>query len=92
MSIYPLAEAVSKLCECQLIKAAVRTQGVVVRPPFLNDPSCCSQRGELVLRQGTRRIGDHLSFRRAILLRFARRDVMLIDPGVLAPGENGVIG
>ncbi len=28
----------------------------------------------------------------AVLLRLARRDLMPLDPGVLAPGEDGVTG
>lgn len=33
-----------------------------------------------------------MRFHKAVLLRLARRDVMPLDPGIPAPGEDGVTG
>ena len=88
----PLAGAVRKLGGCQPAKAAVRTHGVVVRPPGLDDPSRRSQRGEQVLVQALVAQATIKALDEAVLLRLARSDVVPLDPGVLAPGEDGVTG
>ena len=88
----PLVGALRKLGGCQPAKTAVRTHGVVVRPPCLDDPSRRSQRGEQVLVQALVAQATIKAFDKAVLLRLARRDVMPLDPGVLAPGEDGVTG
>jgi hypothetical protein len=88
----PLAGAVRKLGACQPAKAVVRTQGTVVRPPCLDDPSCCSQRWEQMLVQTFVAQATIKAFNEAILLRLARRDVMLLAPYVLAPRQHSVTG
>lgn len=42
----PLAWAVGKLGGRHAAEAAVRTYGVVIRPPCFDNPSGCSERGE----------------------------------------------
>jgi hypothetical protein len=88
----PLAGAVRKLGGCQPAKAAVRTHGVVVRPPCLDDPSGRSERWEQVLVQALVAQATIKAFDEAVLLRFARRDVVPLNPGVLALGKDGVTG
>jgi len=88
----PLAGAVGNIGGCQPAKAAVRTHGVVVRPPYLDDPSRRSQRWEQVLVQALVAQATIERFYKAVLLRLAQRDVMPLDPGVLAPGEDGMTG
>jgi hypothetical protein len=66
--------------------------GIVVRPPCLDDPSCCSQRWEQVLVQALVAQATIKALNEAVLLRLPRRDVMLLDPYVLAPRKHGVIG
>ena len=88
----PVAGAVRKLSGCQPAKAAVRTDGVVVGPPCLDDPSCCSQRWEQVFVQALVAQATIERFHKAILLRLAGRDVMPLDAGILAPGEHGMTG
>jgi len=83
----PLAGAARKLGGCQSAKAAVRTHGVVVRPPCLDDPSCCCQRWEKVLVQALVAQATIKAFDEAVLLRLARRDVLPLDPSVLAPAQ-----
>ena len=68
----------------------MRTHGVVVRPPCLDDPSRRSERGEQVLVQALVAQATIERFHEAVLLRLARRSVMPLDAGVLAPGEDGV--
>ena len=88
----PLAGAVRKLGGCQPAKAAVRTHGVVVRPPCLDDPSRRGQRGEQVFVQTLVAQATIKAFDEAVLLRLARRDVMPLDARVLALGKDGVTG
>lgn len=88
----PLAGAVCKLSGCQPAKTAVRTHGVVVRPPCFNDPSRRSQRWEQVLVQALVAQATIKAFDEAVLLRLAGREVMPLDPGVLALGKDGVTG
>jgi len=88
----PVAGAVRKLGGCHAAKAAVRTHGVVVRPPCLNDPSRRNQRGEQVLVQAFVTQATIERFHEAVLLRLARSDVLPFDAGVLAPGQNGMTG
>jgi putative transposase len=52
----PLAGAVRKLGGCQPAKTAVRTHGVIVRPPCLDDPSRRSQRAWIEPSVGS--VGD----------------------------------
>jgi len=88
----PLAGAAHKLGGCQSANAAMRTRGVVVRPPCLDDPSCCCQRWKQVLVQALVAQATIKAFDEAVLLRLARRDVMPLDPSILAPGQDGVTG
>ncbi len=96
----PLAGAGRKLGGCQPAKAAVRTHGVVVRLPRLDDPSRRRQRGEQVLVQAFVAQATIERFYEAVLLgpfdfaqeSLAGRDVLPLDPGVLSPGEYGVSG
>ena len=88
----PLAGAVRKVGGCQPAKAAVRTHGVVVRPPCLDDPSRRSQRREQVLVQALVPQATIKAFDEAVLLRLTGRDVMPLDPVVLALGKDGVTG
>lgn len=70
----------------------MRTHSVVVRSACLDDPSGRSQRREQVLVQALVPQATIEAFDEPLLLRLTRRDVMLLDPGVLAPGEDGVTG
>ncbi len=70
----------------------MRTQGIVVRPPCLDNPSCCSQRWEQVLVQTLVAQATIKAFNEAVLLRLARRDVVPLDLCVLAPRQHGVTG
>ena len=88
----PLAGAVRKLGGCYPAKTAVRTHGVVVRPPCLDDPSRRSQRGEQVFVQTLVAQATIERFYKAILLRLPRGNVVPLDAGVLTPGEDGVTG
>ena len=88
----PLAGAVRKLGGCQSAKAAVRTHGVVVRPPCLDDQSCCSQRWEQVLVQTLVAQETIKALNEAVLLRLSGCDVVPRDPSILAPGKEGAIG
>ncbi len=88
----PVAWAVGKLGGCHAAKAAVRTHGVVVGPPCLNDPSRRSQRAEQVLVQTLVAQAAIERFHEAVLLRLAGRNVMPLNAGVLAPGEHGMTG
>ena len=88
----PLAGAVRKLGGCQPAKAAVRTHGVVVRPPCLDDPSRRRQRLEQVLVQALVAQATIKAFDEAVLLRLSRCDVVPLDAGVLAPDKDGVTG
>ncbi len=64
-----LPGAVHKFSGRQHAKAAVRTHGIVVRPPFLDDLSCCSQRWEQVLVQTVVARATIEAFNEAVLLR-----------------------
>ena len=88
----PLAGAVRKLGGCQPAKTAMRTHIVVVRPPCLDDPSRCSQRWEQVLVQALVAQATVKRFHKAVLLGLARRDVMPLNPCVLALREHGATG
>ena len=88
----PLARAGGELGGCHAAEAAVRTHGVVVRPPCLDDPSRRSKRWEQVLVQALVAQATIERFHEAVLLRLARRDVMPLDPGVLAPREDSMTG
>ena len=88
----PLAGAVRKFGGCQPAKAAVRMHGIVGRPPCLDDPSRRSQRGEKVFVQTLVAQATIKAFNEAVLLRLARRDLMPLDPCVLAPRQHGVTG
>ena len=88
----PLAGAAGELGGCHATEAAVRTHGVVVRAPCLDDPSRRSQRGEQVLVQALVAQATIEQFHKAVLLRLAGRDVMPLDAGVLASGEHGMTG
>ncbi len=70
----------------------MRTHGVVVRPPCLDDPSRRSQRGEQVLVQALVAQATIKALDEAVLLRPTRSDVVPLDPSVLASGEDGVTG
>lgn len=88
----PVAWSVGKLGGCHAAKAAVRTHGVIVGPPCLDDPSRRSQRGEQVLVQALVAQATIERFHEAVLLRLARCNVMPLDAGVLASGEHGMTG
>lgn len=88
----PVARAIGEVGGCHAAEAAVRTHGVVVRAPCLDDPSRRSQRGEQVLVQTFVAQATIERFHEAILLRLAGRNVMPLDAGVLAPGEHGMTG
>ena len=88
----PVAGAVRELGGCHATEAAVRTHGVVVGPPCLDDPPRRSQRGEQVFVQALVAQATIERFHKAVLLRLARSDVMPFDPGVLAPSQNGMTG
>ena len=88
----PLAGAVRKLGGCHPAKTAVRTHGVVVPLPCLDDPSRCSQRCEQVLVQALVAQATIERCHKAILLRLARGNVVPLDAGVLALGENSMTG
>src|ERR1700712_935772 len=88
----PLAGAVGALGGCQPAKAAVRTHGVVIRPPCLDDPSRCSKRREQVLVQALVAQATIERFHKTILLWLSGCDVMPLDARVLTPGQNSVTG
>jgi hypothetical protein len=70
----------------------VRTHGIVVRPPCLDDPSCCSQRWEQELVQTLVAQAANKALNEAVLLRLVRRELLPLDPCILAPCERGVTG
>src|ERR1700759_775583 len=88
----PLAGAVDKLGGCHAAEAAVRSQVVVVGPPCLDDPPRRSKRGEQMLVQTPVPEAPIKALDEAVLLRLAWRDVMPLDAGVLAPGEDRMAG
>ena len=88
----PLAEAVRKLGGCQPTKAAVRTHIVSVGPPCLDDPSRRRQRWEQVFVRALVAQATLEALDEAVLPRFAWRDAMPLDAGVLAPGKDRMTG
>lgn len=70
----------------------MRADGVVVREPCLDDPSRRSQRLEQVLVQALIAQATIERFHEAVLLRLAGRDLVPLDAGVMAPGEDGMAG
>lgn len=86
----PVAGAVRKLGGSHPAKTAVRTHGVVVGPPCLDDSSGRSQRGKQVFVQTLVAQATIERFHKATQLRLPRGDVVPLDAGVLTPGEDGM--
>lgn len=76
----PSAGAVGKLGGWQPAESAVRTHGVIVGPPCLDDPPRCCQRRELVLVQALVAQATIKALDEAGLLRLSGRDVMPLAP------------
>ena len=66
--------------------------GVVVPPPFFDDPTGFWQAAEHVLVQAFVAETTVEAFHEGVLHRFARRDVVPFDAGVLLPLQDGARG
>jgi len=71
----PLDRACCKLRRCEPVQARVRSERVVVDPPFFDDPSGLRQAGEEVLVQTLVAQGAIEALDEAVLGRLARCDV-----------------
>ena len=73
-------------------EARVGAMGVVVPPPFFDDPTGLWQASEHVLVQAFVAEAAVQAFHEGVLHRFARRDVMPFDAGVLLPLQDSARG
>lgn len=92
----PLAGTIGELTEGYAAEADVRTHAAEVRPPYLYDPPRRSQlaswAAEQVLVWALIAQATIERLHEAVLLQLARSDVLPLDPGVLAPGEDSMTG
>ena len=100
------AQALTRLCQDGLrltpevgveawrhaAKRAVRPKRVVFLPPVFNQRPRLSQRAKEMLIQAFIPQPADEALHKGILRRLARCDVMPVDPGLLRPLENGMIG
>ena len=70
----------------------MRSVGVVVDPPFLDDLASLVEIGEQVLVQAFVTQAAVKAFDKTVLHRLAGRDVVPLDPAFLLPGQNGIRG
>ena len=86
----PLIGACCELSWCEPVEARVRSVGVVVDPPFFDDPACLAEVREHVLVEALVPQAAIEAFHEAILHRFARRDVVPFDGMLLLPSQDSI--
>ena len=86
----PLRGACCELSRCEPVEARVRSVGVVVDPPFFDDPARLLEVGEQVLVEALVAQAAIEALHEGILHRFARCDVVPFDTALLLPGQDGV--
>ena len=88
----PLTGAGCKLGWGEAFKARVRTLGVVVDPPCLDDLARLLEAGEEMLVEALIAQAPVEALDEAVLHRLARRDVVPFDMALLLPVQDGVRG
>jgi len=83
----PLSGACCKLVRCEPVQARVRSECVVVAPPFFDDPSGLGQVGEEVLVEALVAQLAIEALDEAVLGRFAGRDVVPFHAPFFLPGQ-----
>lgn len=90
--VMPLVGAGSKLRGCEPVQARVRSECVVVNPPFFDDLSGFWQAGEEVLIEALVAQPAVEAFDESVLGRLAGSDVMPFHAPFFLPGQDGAGG
>jgi hypothetical protein len=86
----PLIGACCELGGCEPVEARARSVGVVVDPPVFDNLPCLVEVAEHVLVEAFVAQAAVEALHKAILHRFARRDVVPFDGVLLLPSQNGI--